>query len=88
LLIQDYTRWKDFLKEIALNPFILFLKNFAFLLFRRNVRLLRKDVLRNAKTRNVLSLIYLEIYHVVEGHAWDKESKILETNWIKFHQKN
>ena len=39
------------------------------------------------KTRIVLSLIYLEIYWVVDRHAWDKESKILADKLDKFSSK-
>jgi hypothetical protein len=65
-----YTGLKDFLKGIPLLPHILFvfLKNFITFL-PLSVEMCDcsgKVVLKNGKTRNVLSLIYLEIYLVVD----------------------
>jgi len=41
-LVNSGIYWiEGFIKGIALLPFIMFLKNLTFLLFRRNVRLLR-----------------------------------------------
>ena len=41
LVNSDYTGLKDFQMGIALHPFIVFLKNLTFFLFRGNVQLLR-----------------------------------------------
>ena len=74
---------------IALHSFIVFLKNLTFLLFQRNVRLLRVRCFKKKKWKNsncIISDLLRDISRC-KRHAWDKERKILADKLDKFPSK-
>jgi len=72
---------------IALHPFIVFLKNLAFLLFQWNVQLLRKGVLKKWKNSKCTISDLLRDISGCRRHVWDKESIILVNKLDKFPSK-